>query len=39
MKKIWVTGVNGQLVQAFYKNGDGKKFRKKTKNHIEKLKK
>ena len=28
-KKIWVTGVNGQLVQAFYINGDGKKFRKK----------
>lgn len=29
MKKILVTGANGQLVQAFYINGDGKKFRKK----------
>ena len=39
MKKILVTGANGQLGQAFYINGDGKKFRKKTKNHIEILKK
>ena len=28
-KKILVTGANGQLGQAFYINGDGKKFRKK----------
>ena len=31
MKKILVIGANGQLGQAFYKNGDGKKFRKKLK--------
>lgn len=31
MKKILVTGANGQLGQAFYENGDGKKFRKKLK--------
>lgn len=29
MKKILVTGANGHLGQAFYENGDGKKFRKK----------
>ena len=40
MKKILVTGANGQLGQAFYELGYGKKFyRKRTKNHIEILKK
>ena len=29
MKKILIIGANGQLGQAFYINGDGKKFRKK----------
>ena len=29
MKKILIIGANGQLGKAFYKNGDGKKFRKK----------
>ena len=39
MKKILVTGANGQLGQAFYEIGNGGKFRKRTKNHIEKIKK
>ena len=40
MKKIFVTGANGQLGQAFYEFGNGKKvYWKRTKNHIEILKK